>query len=155
MKPLILYCSISWTGCNKDNVKRTFRLQKHCSRVILDTEPCHSTIDLFKSLGWLPFYLESDAKKCTLAYKHTVGETPEYINSMLKLNSEEHIRTQSAHLIFITPCHVRERGAGHSFTVTACKYWNNLPINLRYCASTNVFKRGLHKQFPTFLHCNS
>ena len=48
--------------------------------------------------------------------------------------------------------------------VTACKYWNNLPINLRSSASTNVFKRSLykhfrsfqsiHNQFPTFLNCN-
>ena len=25
IKPLMLYCSISWTGCNKDNVNRIFR----------------------------------------------------------------------------------------------------------------------------------
>ena len=131
----------------------------------MDAEPRHSTVDLFNRLGWLPFYLESDIKKCALAYKRTVGELLQYTNSMLKLNSEQHSRrTQSAHLSFIIPLYIREREAGRCFTVTACNYWNNLPINLRSSASTSVLKQGLykhfrsfqsiHKQFSTFLNCN-
>ena len=134
--PLILYCCISWSSCNKDNVNKIFRLQKRCSRIILDAEPHHSTVDLFNKLGWLPFYVESDIKRCILAYKRIIGETPDYINSMLRRNSEQHSRrTRSAHLSFITPRYVREREA---FTVMASKYWNNLPIKcifriLQYC----------------------
>ena len=47
IKPLILYCYISWSSCNKDNVNKISRLQKRFSRIILDAEPRHSTVDFF------------------------------------------------------------------------------------------------------------
>ena len=38
---------------------------------------------------------------------------------------------RSGHLSFTTPLYVREREAGHSFSVMASKLWNSLPLKLR------------------------
>jgi hypothetical protein len=64
IKPLFLYCSITWTNCSKNNITKIFKLQKRCARIILDAEPRHSSINIFNNLGWLPFYVESDIRKC-------------------------------------------------------------------------------------------
>ena len=73
IEPLILYC------CNHDNVNKIFKLQKRYARLILDAQKRHSSIDLFNTLGWVPYYIESDIKRCSLAYKRIMGSRPDYI----------------------------------------------------------------------------
>ena len=52
IKPLILYCSVTWTSCcSHDNLSKIFRLQKRCARVVLDARQRHDTVDLFNTLG--------------------------------------------------------------------------------------------------------
>ena len=51
IKPLILYCSVTWTSCcSHDNLNKIFRLQKRCARVVLDARQRHDTVDLFNTL---------------------------------------------------------------------------------------------------------
>ena len=123
----MLYCSISWSECTKENIMKIFRLQKRYAGVILDARPRHSIVYLSIRLGWLPFNLESDIKKCILAYKRTIGETPDYINKLLigDLGS----------IVSIT---AEELGVSshRSFTVTASKLWNNLPLKFTISDST-------------------
>ena len=45
------------------------KLQKRYASLILDVQKRHSSIDLFDTLGWVPYYIESDIKRCSLAYK--------------------------------------------------------------------------------------
>jgi len=51
IKPLILYCSVTWTSCcSHNNISKIFRLQKR-ARIILDAQQRHSTVDLVNTLG--------------------------------------------------------------------------------------------------------
>ena len=107
-----------------------------CAQVILDARSRHSPVDLFIRLGWLPFNLESDIKKCILAYKRTISE-------IVSITAEGY---------------VREREAGRSFTVTACKLWDNLSLKFKISAFKKVcigiFILFKHKQFLPFQNCN-
>ena len=48
IKPLILYCTVTWTSCcGHDNINKIFKLQKRCVRIILDAQQRHGTVDLF------------------------------------------------------------------------------------------------------------
>ena len=38
---------------------KVFKLQKRCARIILDAQQPHSTVDLFNTLTWVPFNIES------------------------------------------------------------------------------------------------
>jgi len=44
------------------------------------TERTVSSVSLFNSLKWVPFYAESYLNPCTITYKVLNGNTPEYIN---------------------------------------------------------------------------
>ena len=86
IKPLILYCSVIWTSCcSHDNINKIFNLQKRCARIILDAQQRHSTLDLFNILGWVPYNIESDIKRCLIAYKRIMGTCPAYMNELLEL----------------------------------------------------------------------
>ena len=54
IKPLILYCSVTWTSCcSHDNINNIFKLQQRCARIILDAQQSHGIMDLFNILGWV------------------------------------------------------------------------------------------------------
>ena len=141
IKPLFLYCSITWTNCSKNNITKIFKLQKRCATIILDAEPRHSSINLFNNLGWLPFYVESDIRKCIMIYKRTITATPEYLNRVLNLNSQQHSRnTGSADLSLVTPKYNRTTEAGRTFSMTAVGLWSKLSLSFRSASSINCLK---------------
>ena len=56
-KPLILNCSVTWISCRShDNQCKILKLQKRCAHFILDAQIRYSSVDLFNTLGWVPYY---------------------------------------------------------------------------------------------------
>ena len=73
IKPLILYCSVTWTSCcSHDNICEIFKLQERYVRIILDAQQRHGTVDLFNILGWVPYNIEFGIKWCLMAYKRII-----------------------------------------------------------------------------------
>ena len=70
-----------------DNKNKTFKLQKRCARIIPGAQRRHGTVDLFNILGWVPYNIKSDIKRCLMAYKRIMGTCPAYINELLGLNN--------------------------------------------------------------------
>ena len=70
-----------------------FKLQKRCARIILEAQQRHSTVDLFNTLKWVPFNIESDIKRCLMVYKRIIGIGPTYINEISQsVNKSQHSR---------------------------------------------------------------
>lgn len=148
IKPLILYCSVTWTSCcGHDNIGKIFKLQKRCARIILDAHKLkqHSSVDLFNALGWVPYYVESDIKRCLLAYKRINGACPDYINELLALNSSQHSRnTRGANLNILPRTYNRAKEGGR----TSVFWWQllNVGITFHSSSSLNTLKSSLSKQ---------
>ena len=91
-------------------------LQKGCARVILGAQKYHCSVhvDLFNTLGWVPYYVETDIKRCLIAYKRISGTCSDYINDLLELNSSQHsTNTRGANLnIWPTRYNKAKRGGG-------------------------------------------
>ena len=85
-------CQFNLPSCDKQNLSRVFKLQKRAARVISDANNQASSVKLFNSLQWLPFYEEVKIAKCCVAYKRIKGEVPLYIEDSLRLNSQQHSR---------------------------------------------------------------
>jgi hypothetical protein len=66
IKPGLLYGSTVWCSCKQDDLQRVLKLQKRAARVILDADRRACSVDLFNTLGWLPFYIEVHINRCTL-----------------------------------------------------------------------------------------
>ena len=149
IKSLILYC-VTWTSCcSHDNINKIFKLQKRCVRLILDAQKRHSSVDLFNTLGWVPYYIaECDIKKGLLAYKRIMGACPDYISDLLELiiNSRQHsINTRGANLNILPRRFNRVKERGPTFSVTTSKCWNHLPLRIRASSSVNFLKNALYK----------
>ena len=59
IKQVMLYGSTIWSNCSADNLTRILKLQKRAAQVILGADTRSNSVNLFKKLGWLPFYDEA------------------------------------------------------------------------------------------------
>ena len=66
IKPVLLYGSTIWTSCSKENILKLLRLQKRAARIILDAERTSSSVSLFNTVKWVPFYVHGIV--CKLVY---------------------------------------------------------------------------------------
>ena len=74
IKSVLHHVSSIWTSCDKKNSGRVFKLQKRAARIISDANNQASSVKLFNSLRWLPFYEEVKTAKCCVAYRCIKGE---------------------------------------------------------------------------------
>ena len=143
IRSVLHYVSSIWTSCDKENLSRVFKLQKRAARVISDANNQASSVELFNSLQWLPFYEEVKMAKCCVAYKRIKGEVPLYIEDSLRLNSQQHSRvTRYSNINFICPKFNRVTEGGRSFAVSTCQLWNSLSLDLRNAVSLESFKNN-------------
>ena len=144
IKPLLLYGSPIWSSSNKGNLDNVLRMQKRAARIILEAERRTPSVTMFNTLEWVPFYTEVYVNRCTLAYKRLNGLTPNYINSLLKTNSEVHsVNTRYSHLNFVCPNFNRTTEGGRTFSVRTIKDWNALPPAMKQSVHAKCFKTKL------------
>ena len=132
-----------WTSCDEEDLGHVVKFQKRAARVISDADNQASSVQLFNSLQWLPFYEESKIAKCCVAYKRIEGEVPLYSEGSLILNSQQHNRTtRYSNTNFICPRFNHMTEGGRSFPVTICQLWNSLSLELRDSVSLESFKNN-------------
>ena len=147
LKPSFLYGSSVWSSTSKANLDSILRLQKRAARVILNASVNSRSVDLFNTLYWIPFYRESHIKQCALIYKRLKGNTPNYLNELLVINSSMHTRnTRYCNLSLFCPRYNYATEGGRSFTVRSIRDWNSLPRSLRVLNSYSRFKTRLFKK---------
>ena len=140
IKQLMLCGSTVWSNCSSDNITRVFKLQKRAARVILEADTRSNSVKLFKKLAWVPFYDEFKLNKSTLVFKHLQGSCPAYMYDLLKFNADLHTRAgRYIKLNLACPCFNRETEEGKTFSVSATRLWNQLPINLKKKGDNSCF----------------
>ena len=84
---------------------------------------------MFNELNWIPFFfIEAYISRCSIASKRIEGTTPDYINSILKTNSEIHNRsTRFANLNFHCPVFKKNTEGGRTFSVRTIGNWKKRP----------------------------
>lgn len=65
IKQTMMYGSSVWVSTSADNLNMVFRLQKRAARVILKADTGANSVDLFRELNWLLFFM-----KPRLIYAH-------------------------------------------------------------------------------------
>ena len=148
IRPVINYVAVVWTNCDKELLGRVLRMQKRAARIILNVDQQSSSVVLFNTLGWLPFYEEAKINKLILAFKRLKGNVPSYLSGLLKRNCELHSRTtRYSQYNLVCPSFKRKLEGGRSFSVTTCQFWNSLPLALRQNDSLTTFTNSLRNYF--------
>ena len=138
IKQTMMYGSNVWVSTSVDNLNKVFRLQKRAARVILNADTRANRVDLFRELNWLTFFHEAKINQCALVYKHLNGLCPDYMLELLKRNidirsTERQSRYGSLNLI--CPKYKRESEGARTFQVSATRFWNSPPNEIK-CSSS-------------------
>ena len=147
IKQLMLYGSTVSSNCASDNIMKLFKLQKRAAWIILEANTRSNSVKLFKELAWLPFYDEVKLNKSILVFKRLQGSYPTYMYDLFKFNADVHTRTGRYNkLNLVCPRFKRETEGGRTFSVSATRLWNQLPITLKKEATTVAsFRKAFHR----------
>ena len=124
------YVSVIWSNCNKHCLDRALKLQKGAARIVTGADSYVPSVQLlFNMLKWIPFFENAKLAKCCIIYKRFQGRVPRYLTNLLVLTSETHSRqTRYAKFNIACPRVKRNKETRRTFTVTACREWNKLPL---------------------------
>ena len=145
----MLYGSTVSSNCANDNIMKLFKLQKRAAWIILEANTRSNSVKLFKELAWLPFYDEVKLNKSILVFKRLQGSYPTYMYDLFKFNADVHTRTGRYNkLNLVCPRFKREIEGGRTFSVSATRLWNQLPITLKKEATTVAsFRKAFHRHY--------
>ena len=107
---------------------------------------CNEELTMFNELNWIPFFfIEAYISRCSIASKRIEGTTPDYINSILKTNSEIHNRsTRFANLNFHCPVFKKNTEGGRTFSVRTIGNWNKMFMDVKKVKNVKSFKKKLN-----------
>ena len=54
----MMYGSSVWVSTSVHNLNKVFRLQRRATLVILNADTRANSVDLFRELNWLPFFMK-------------------------------------------------------------------------------------------------
>ena len=141
----MLYLSPIWSSRSKELPERVLRMQKRAARIILDAERTTRTLTMFNELNRILFFIEAYINRCSIVFWRLEGTTPDYINSILKKNSEIHNRsTRFANLNFHCPVFKKHTVGGRTFSVRSIRNWNELSFDVKKVKNVKSFKKKLY-----------
>ncbi|XP_072050137.1 uncharacterized protein [Amphiura filiformis] len=137
------YCNSLLAGINNNLLKRLQNIQRTAARLITRKRKYDPISDDLINLHWLPVKQRIDFKIMVLTYKSLHQQAPEYLSSMLQIQTDRRpLRSSSAPLLFEPRTHHRTF-ADRAFTCYAPRQWNRLPKHIRNANSLLIFKRLL------------
>ena len=143
MLPLMDFCSIVWSNCNKSLIMRVNKIQKATARWILKSRFDSPSAPLFKKLGWLTFENRRKLHVTVLVYKGLNKLVPSYITELINItnNSKYNLRSvKNKDIIYLKP---KTNFLKQSFSYSCIKTWNDLPVTIRESKSLTIFKKSM------------
>lgn len=142
--PLLDYGSITWGSTSASNIERICKLQKRAARIILKADLNTPSTDMFEELGWFPVGKRINYNKAVLTYKALNNMAPEYITNLLKPMSQAHslnLRSADNGTLYVPKS--RTTLYDGTFSCSAPRLWNNLPLEVRSAESLRAFKNSV------------
>ena len=142
--PILDYGCLIWGRCTKSNILRLLKLQERAARLILHADLLTPSELMFNELRWLTFPKRVQYHTCTTVYKALHGLAPEYFSDVFTRISMVHnrnLRSVDNDLLRVPTS--KTNFYENSFTISATKLWNIIPLNIRNIERLNEFKRAL------------
>ena len=139
------YANAMLTGLPDVDIKKLQRIQDISAKLICQKGKYDSPTECRFKLHWLPVHRRIDFKVLTLVYKCLFLDAPEYLKSLLRLqtSSSRDVRSNNKYKLLHVPFTRRKTFADRAFSVYAPKLWNSLPESICMEATLEQFKKSL------------
>ena len=137
------YCNSLYKNLNKYQIEKLQKLQNFAAKVVSKKSLYDHVTPILIDLHWLPISFRVDFKIAVLAFKCIHNLAPSYLSDLVEIYSPNR-SLRSSSLCLLKPIKTKFRKLGDkSFSFTAPKVWNVLPVSLRQEESLSVFKSKL------------
>ena len=137
------YCNGLLSSIPSNQLIRVQRLQNWAARLILQVSRDHPSQPLLNSLHWLPLKQRIIFKLLLFVYRTLNNQAPEYLRNCLNLYTPTRSLRSASDPLRLTYSVTRTLAGDRTFTVSASKYWNDLPLTIRQSSSIPIFKKAL------------
>ena len=136
-------CNSLLLGISAFDLGRLRRFQNSCARLIYNARKRDHVTGILQELHWLPCEARICFKVLCYTFKCIHGLAPIYLSELL-------VTRQSNDLSLQIPKTLSSYG-DRSFSGAAPRFWNALPVEIRFASSIEVFKSKLkHYFFDSF-----
>lgn len=142
--PLLDYGSVVWGATSAGNIERLVKLQKRAARIILKADFDTPSALMFQELGWQSMGSRINYNKAILTYKALNNMVPEYISKLLTPMSQTHtlnLRSNDNGALYVPLA--RTALYKDSFSCSAPRLWNSLPLTVKNSETLNNFRRSI------------
>jgi hypothetical protein len=148
IRPHFEYACEVWDGCTDEDSNKLERLQLQAARIVTGLPTYTSKIHLYFETGWETLKERRKKRKMSQFYKLFYGLAPTYLSDKLPANvhSKSKYNLRNADNIIIP--YARTSLAYGSFIPSACRLWNELPIEIRHSDSVSIFKSNIRNDYP-------
>ena len=137
------YCNALLSSIPSTQLIRVQRLQNWAARLVFQVSRDHPSRPLLNSLHWLPFKQRIIFKLLLFVYKILNNQAPQYLDTCLNLYTPTRRLRSSSDPLRLTFSVTRTLAGDRTFTVSASKEWNDLPLAIRQSTSVDAFKKAL------------
>ena len=113
----------------------------------------HQSQPLLNSLHWLPLK-QRIFKLLLFVCKILYNQAPKFLDTCLNLYTPTRSLRSAVDPLRLTYYVTRTLAGDRTFTVSASKYWNDLPLNVRQFSSVSAFRKALENIFLELCNCN-
>ena len=137
------YCNSLYIGVSKDVLYKLQKLQNAAARLIAKRNKRQSIRDFLIKLHWLPVEERIVFKLLIMTFKCIYKIAPHSLCSLITIRNAEQLLLKNVYL---------DTNYGRrTFTYTAPRYWNALPLEIRVETRLDTFKRlTKHMLFNNF-----
>ena len=143
--PLFDYSDIAYQDLSQELSLKLQRSMNRCIRFIFNLQLSDHITEYINKLSWLKLESRRRLHTLSLLYQILNTKTPRYLSCEFRSLDTVHMTNTRGNHNLVIPHH-RTVIYNKSFTVTACREWNNLNLSTRNSLSLASFKRRLHKE---------
>ncbi len=137
------YCNTLFSGLPAHSIFRLQYIQNSAARLLTSTKKSAHITPILFNLHWLLVSIRVQYKILLLTFKALKGLAHSYLSDPLSsYTPSRSLRSSSSELLCVPRFRLSSMG-GRSFSVTAPKLWNSLPLALRTVTSFSEFKSKL------------
>ena len=137
------HCNSLLHGLPKYLLARLQAVQNAAARVVTLTPKHVHITPVLINLHWLPVECRITFKVLLLVYKALHGLAPSYISDLLNFKTYSRSLRSSCKEYLVVPRSRLKTYGDRAFSIAGPKLWNDLPLEIRKCASVATFKQSV------------
>lgn len=146
--PIIDYADVCYCDATEEQLNKLERLLNVCIRYVFGLRKYDHISHYRSQLKWLKIRFRRDTHLLCLLYNILNNPlSPHYLKERFSpLSTSDRPTRSSQQLLLNTPEH-KTSFYTDSFTVSAIRLWNSMPVDIREAASLGIFKTKLYRHF--------